>query len=219
MLESALSLLRLSVLTRDASEPVLQDLAGHSRFLDVQAGQVLFLERDPADTIFLLESGYAKLYKFSPAHAREVTLGVFGSREALGSLAVLLEPPRYRASCSMLESGRVLCVSGTALRAALVRSPEFSRAVLAHVARRQAVLLDRFSELFFTAIGERLGRYLLEHRSADGFALPSNSELASLLGTVPELVSRKLGEFYRLGAIRLERRRVWVVRPDMLEHR
>jgi CRP/FNR family transcriptional regulator, dissimilatory nitrate respiration regulator len=218
MLESALSLLRLSVLTRDAPESVLQDLAVSSKFIDVQTGQVLFLEHDPAETIFVLESGYAKLFKFSTAHARELTVGVFGSREALGSLAVLIQPAFYQASCSMLEAGRVLCVSSDAFRNSLVRSPEFSRSLLAHVAQRQSVLLERFGTLFFTAIGERLASYLLEHQYENGFLLPSNSELASLLGTVPELISRKLGEFYRQGWIRLERRRVWIVKPESLEN-
>jgi CRP/FNR family transcriptional regulator, dissimilatory nitrate respiration regulator len=218
MLESALSLLRLSALTRDAPESVLQDLAASSRFLDVQAGQVLFLEHDLAEATFVLESGYAKLFKFSPAHARELTVGVFASPEALGSLAVLLNPSRHQASCSMLEAGRVLCVSSNSFRDALVCSPEFSRAVLAHVAQRQSVLLERFGTLFFTAIGERLAAYLLKHQHEAGFLLPSNSELASLLGTVPELISRKLGEFYRQGWIRLERRRVWIVKPESLEN-
>jgi CRP/FNR family transcriptional regulator, dissimilatory nitrate respiration regulator len=218
MLEPALSLLRNSPLTRGAPDSVLQDLVASSRFLDVQAGQVLFLEHDPAETIFVLESGYAKLFKFSPVHARELTVGVFASREALGSLAVLLKPSRYQASCSMLEAGRVLCISSDSFRNSLVRSPEFSRSVLAHVAQRQSVLLERLGMLFFTAIGERLGSYLLEHQHKDGFLLPSNSELASLLGTVPELISRKLGEFYRQGWIRLEHRRVWIVKPESLEN-
>jgi CRP/FNR family transcriptional regulator, dissimilatory nitrate respiration regulator len=218
MLESAMSLLRNSPLTRDAPDSVLQELAASSRFLVVQAGQVLFLEHDPAETIFVLESGYAKLFKLSPTHARELTVGVFASREALGGLAVLLSPSRYQASCSMLESGRVLCVSGDAFREVLARSPAFLRSVLTHVAQRQSVLLERFGTLFFTAIGERLAAYLLEHQSEAGFLLPSNSELASLLGTVPELISRKLGEFYRQGWIRLERRCVWIVRPESLEH-
>jgi CRP/FNR family transcriptional regulator, dissimilatory nitrate respiration regulator len=217
MPESALSLLQLSPLTRDAPVSVLQDLVAGSRFLEVQSGQVLFLEHDAAETIFVLESGYAKLFKFSPVHARELTVGVFASREALGSLAVLLSPARHQASCSMLEAGRVLCVSSVVFRDALQRSPEFSQVILAHVAQRQSVLLERFGTLFFTAIGERLAAYLLEHQDEDGFLLPSNSELASLLGTVPELISRKLGEFYRQGWIRLERRRVWVLQVESLE--
>ncbi|MFB9992779.1 helix-turn-helix domain-containing protein [Deinococcus oregonensis] len=40
--------------------------------------------------------------------------------------------------------------------------------------------------------------------------LPTNSTLAAELGSVPEVVSRKLGEFYRLGLIALERRTVRV---------
>ena len=71
--------------------------------------------------------------------------------------------------------------------------------------------------LVFSELGERLAAYLLEHAAAP-WPLPTNSELAALLGTVPELVSRKLGEFYRLGVIRLERRVVQVVdRPALTE--
>jgi CRP/FNR family transcriptional regulator, dissimilatory nitrate respiration regulator len=86
-----------------------------------------------------------------------------------------------------------------------------SASAIRFLARRQLGLTRRLEQLFFTELGSRLGAYLLEYASNDGFALPTNSELASLIGTVPELVSRKLGEFYRLGWIRLERRRVWVV--------
>ena len=58
---------------------------------------------------------------------------------------------------------------------------------------------------------------LLEHAATEPHALPTNSELAALLGTVPELISRKLGEFYRLGLIELERRQVRVLDRAELE--
>ena len=42
------------------------------------------------------------------------------------------------------------------------------------------------------------------------WGISAGAHLAALLGTVPELISRKLGEFYRLGLIVLERRTVRV---------
>jgi len=67
-------------------------------------------------------------------------------------------------------------------------------------------------------VRERLAEYLLETLATEGqgFLLPTNSELAALLGTVPEAVSRNLGELYRQGLIRLQGRRVYVDRLEDL---
>ncbi len=66
---------------------------------------------------------------------------------------------------------------------------------------------------------ERLCEFLLERlrEEGQGFRLPTNPELAALLGTVPEAVSRNLGELYRRGLIRLSGRRVEVPDPGALE--
>jgi CRP/FNR family transcriptional regulator len=77
----------------------------------------------------------------------------------------------------------------------LIKQPVFARAVIAHLARRHARLTERLEHLFFVELDERLAAFLLERVSDDGYAPPTNSELASILGTVPELVSRTLGEF------------------------
>jgi CRP/FNR family transcriptional regulator len=63
-----------------------------------------------------------------------------------------------------------------------------------------------------------VARILLENENSDGWLLPPNSLLAAELGTVPELVSRKLGEFYRLGLIQIVKRRVWIVDLQALKN-
>jgi CRP/FNR family transcriptional regulator len=68
-------------------------------------------------------------------------------------------------------------------------------------------------------VREGLAEFLLERLEAEGqgFRLPTNPELGALLGTVPEAVSRNLGELYRRGLIRLLGRRVEVPDPGALE--
>jgi len=67
-------------------------------------------------------------------------------------------------------------------------------------------------------VRERLCEFLLEKLSQEGqgFHLPTNPELAALLGTVPEAVSRNLGQLYRQGLIQLKGRRVEIPNPQAL---
>ena len=62
-----------------------------------------------------------------------------------------------------------------------------------------------------------MARLLITNVDQHGWLLPRNTLLAAELGTVPELVSRKLGEFYRMGYIRLEKRRVWIADRSALQ--
>ncbi len=116
-----------------------------------------------------------------------------------------------------LEYEVLICIPLEMIDVLLNRSPTFSKAVIGFLANRHASLILRTQNLFFTELNQRLASYLITHFSSDGFLLPSNSELASQLGTVPELVSRKLGEFYRQGFIRLEKRRVWLENLEKLK--
>lgn len=57
-------------------------------------------------------------------------------------------------------------------------------------------------------------RFALSYRDVEELSLEWG--IAALLGTVPELVSRKLGHLYRHKLIRLEGRRVWIPDPGAL---
>jgi CRP/FNR family transcriptional regulator, dissimilatory nitrate respiration regulator len=210
-LERALDvLLRCPMFQGVASSDIL-GLAQRSRFRTLGKGETLFLEGDPSESLFIVSDGWLKVYTLSPGGERELTLHLEGAFQPVGTLATMLAEPTYQSNCAALEETIVFEISSIEVRRAVTGSSVLSASVIQFLARRQVSLTRRLEQLFFTELGSRLGVYLLEHASNDGFALPTNSELASLIGTVPELVSRKLGEFYRLGGIRLEKRRVWIV--------
>ncbi len=216
-LEDQLQLVQNTVIFRDVSESDLLELMRQSHVKTFQTGQTVYLEGDVASSIFVISSGYFKTFSSSPDGARELTLSVEGSRQILGLVAAFLEPQIHAASCVALETGVLLCIPNNVFNLALERSPNLAKASLRFLANRHSKLIRRTEQLFFSELNQRLGVYLLEHTSSQGFLLPTNSELASQLGTVPELVSRKLGEFYRQGFIRLEKRRVWLENIDALK--
>ena len=73
---------------------------------------------------------------------------------------------------------------------------------------------------FPEAVGLRIHRAISwlgrAEQEGQGFRLPTNPELAAILGTVPEPVSRKLGQFFREGLIQMKDRRVWITDTAVL---
>ncbi|MFC4638041.1 Crp/Fnr family transcriptional regulator [Deinococcus hohokamensis] len=190
----------------------------------MRRGEPLFRAGDEIHSVDLVVRGSVRVYRVARGGTRELTLHVEGPRQLVagvvafqGPLGPALEPACYPAHAEALQTPtEVLRLSADAVREAVCRTPALAQAVIAYFARRQAELLRRMEGLVFGELGERLAAYLLEHAAQAPHPLPTNSELAALLGTVPELVSRKLGEFYRLGLIHLERRSVTITDTEEL---
>jgi CRP/FNR family transcriptional regulator, dissimilatory nitrate respiration regulator len=215
-LEDQLQILKSTSIFRDVLKSDLLELTRQSHVKTLHTNETVYLEGDAATSIFVVSSGYFKTFSSSPNGARELTLSVEGSRQILGLVAAFLEPSIHAASCVALETGVLIYIPNDVFYLALERSPNLAKASLRFLANRHSKLIRRTEQLFFSELNQRLAVYLLEHTSSEGFLLPTNSELASQLGTVPELVSRKLGEFYHQGFIRLEKRRVWTEKIEAL---
>lgn len=208
--ERALSLLVRAPIFQGAVEPDLRPLATQGQFTRLTRGEHLFQAGEHIEFLYVVASGSVRVYRLSRGGRRELTLHVEGPRQVVAGVAAFQSRAVYPAHAQALQSPtEVLGLPVEAVRQAVFHTPALAQAVIAYFARRQAELLGRLDSLVFTELGERLAVYLLEHAAAP-HALPTNSELAALLGTVPELISRKLGEFYRLGLIVLERRTVQV---------
>ncbi len=216
MSQRAAHLLGRSSAFQGVPEPVLLTLAGKSRFARVMAGQAVFRQGQGASSLYLVESGLLKVSR-PVAGGRELLIMLGGPRQLVAGVSAFCEGAEYSADAVALEDSVVLQLEAAAVRTLTGRSPALAQAVLAHFARRHADLLARMEELLFTDLNARLARWLLDQAlTAGGCPLPTNSQLASVLGTVPELVSRKLGEFYRQGYIGLQRRTVRVLNEPAL---
>ena len=204
-------LLEHAPIFQGADPASLRPLAALGSFRALDRGATLFQEGDPVDTLYLVASGSVRVYRLTRDGTRDLTLAVEGPRQVVAGVAAFQGSARYPVSAVALHApSEVLALPAEAVRERVFGTPALAGAVVSYFARRQADLLARMERLVFGGVGERLAAYLLDH-AGEPHALPTNSDLAALLGTVPEVVSRKLGEFYRLGLIRLERRTVRVV--------
>ncbi|ADV68453.1 Crp/Fnr family transcriptional regulator [Deinococcus maricopensis] len=213
--ERARNLLRLTGVFGSAGVAELEVLAAAGRFRRLGRGEALFREGDGATALYVVEGGWLSVSKFSGA--REVALHVVGPRQVVSGVSVFVPGATVSATAVALEDAAVFAVDAQVVRRTCFASPVLAEAVIAYFARRHAEVLGRLEQLVFQDLNARLAGHLLAHApEGAAYALPSNSALAAQLGTVPELVSRKLGEFYRRGFIALQRRSVRVVDADAL---
>ncbi|WP_225429840.1 Crp/Fnr family transcriptional regulator [Deinococcus detaillensis] len=208
MSERALELLSRTVMFGGAQPAVLRPLAVLGSFRSLKRGDMLFHAGDVTESLHIVSAGSVRVYRLARSGTRELTLHVEGPRQVVAGVAAFQNQARYPAYAQALQSPtELLLLPIEAVRQAVFHAPDLAQSVIAAFARKQAELLSRIDRLVFSELSERLAVYLLAHADSP-HALPTNSELAALLGTVPELVSRKLGEFYRLGLINIERRTV-----------
>jgi CRP-like cAMP-binding protein len=205
-------ILAQSPLFRDLGTPELEALAAVAALRPLRKGETLFLEGDPARSLFIVARGLIKVYKMDPQGRRQMVLHLDGPYHAVAAVAIFLEKPRYPASAEALEDSLLLAIPTEAFHRLLEAHPALSRALIRFLARRQGQLVHLLDRLVFHEVAARLAEYLLGRLEAEGqgFRLPTNPELASILGTIPEAVSRKLGELFRQGLIEMKERRVWV---------
>ncbi len=214
-LEEKILVLQATTVFRGLPEPCLERILEGSIVRFLEQGAVLFKAGESLEQVAVLLTGVVRTFRLTN-QAREFTLGVHAPRAVLGVLAVFQNAqPLFTAE--MLEAGSVLLLDAHVLQKIVTRDVVVAYALLQYAVSRQNALMQRIDDVFFADLNTRVAKILLEHNIADGWLLPKNAVLAAELGTVPELVSRKLGEFYRMGFIRLEKRRVWVINVTALQ--
>ncbi|WP_457632665.1 Crp/Fnr family transcriptional regulator [Oceanithermus desulfurans] len=179
---------------------------------ELAEGEALFHEGDVVEHTHVVADGLLRVYQVGPKGSRQLVLHMAGPPESIGEIAVLSERRHYPVTAEAALPSRVVRVPREGILQLMEERPRFTRALLRSVSERQFELLLLLRRVAFFEVQSRLAQYLLEQHATlgPGFPLPTNPELAALLGTVPEIVSRTLSRFYKQGWIRLEDRRVWV---------
>ena len=194
-------------LFKDLSDEHQKDLAMISADQVFRKGQLIFSEGDAAAGFYVVIAGRVKIFKLS-IEGKEQILHIFGPGAPIGEVAVF-EGKRFPANAESLEDSRLFFFPRGAFLKLIQESPSIALhmlAVLSGRLRRFAALID---DLSLKEVPARLAAYLLylseTQKSADNLSLDiSKGQLSSLLGTIPETLSRILTKMSNTGLIRSE---------------
>jgi CRP/FNR family transcriptional regulator len=207
----------------DLTEPELNFVAQRAVSRKYQSGETIFSEGDSCAGLYIIESGAVRIYK-TAASGREQVLAIDGPGSSVAELPVF-DGGQYPASGSAVHDTTMLFISKHDFHALCLEHPEVALKVLRVVGRRLRGLVAIIEELSFTTVRHRLASLLLRlarksERTPAGvkIVLPaSNQELASMIGTVRELVSRNMSRMQAEGLIRIDGRTVVIPNVKALE--
>lgn len=200
------------------SENQLAALAGIAGTRSLAKGQIIFNEGEPAAGFYAVESGQVRVYKASPS-GKEQILHVFGPGEVLGEAAVF-SGGRFPASAQALEEARLVFFPRERFRALLQDDPDLALSMLGLLSARLRQFAAKIESLSLKEVPARLAAHLLVLEAAAGRAtfsldLPKGM-LASLIGTIPETLSRVMRKLCDQKIIRLEGHTVTMLDEEAL---
>ncbi len=180
-------------------------------------GEILFLEGEPCDGLYVVKSGWVRIYKSSP-EGREQVLLIARPGDSFNDVPVFDGGPNP-ASASALESSTVYVIPKETLLSLVADCPA-ALAIIKLLSTRLRHLTMVVEDLSFRSIVSRLARMLLGLAVVEGGPTPiprlTQDEMAAIVGSVRDVIGRALRALERTGAIRIEGQRIFVEDPEKL---
>ena len=176
---------------------------------------------DPADALHLILKGHLGIRVMTP-RGDEATIGVRGSGEVVGELALVGEEPQQRsATVVALSDAETLAVHRTQFDALVAAVPEVSGWLTELLAERLRETSAMLRDALFEPADVRLLRRLLD--AADRFgtqAVPlTQDDLAAMAGTTRPTVNRTLNDIADRGWVELSRGKVRLLDAPAIRRR
>jgi CRP/FNR family transcriptional regulator len=176
-------------------------------------GEVLFLEGQPCEGLWIVGEGAAKVVKTTP-QGRQLVLATQEAPSTVAEVPVFDGGP-YPASLIAVQQTLALLILKQDFTRACRSNPALALRFLRVFGRRLRQLVGLAERVTFGTIRQRLALDLLEQSRLAGsvvFQLQETQEdWATRLGTVREVVSRNLSRFQTEGLLQVDRRNVEIL--------
>lgn len=187
-------------------------------------GQVIYLEGEPAEYVYLLESGWVKAMRITP-QGREQAMMFLQPVEVFGDIAVFTGRT-YPGTVVALEDVVVWAIPAQTILDLISQHPPLALAVIRHLGERVLHYVNLVEDLSLRSVEARLANTLLQHAElrAGRLVVPRRhwttfDEMASRLGTVRDVLSRALRSLEGEGLLEVKRREIIVLDPQGLTER
>ncbi|WP_320044739.1 Crp/Fnr family transcriptional regulator [uncultured Desulfobacter sp.] len=201
--------------------------------LTINKGELIFQEGDRGQGFYIVAQGKIKVFKMS-FEGKEQILHIYGPGHTFGEVPVF-QGKSFPASAMALEPSIVLSLPREVLVQQIEKSPALAMNMLADLSRRLREFTVQIENLSLKEVPARLAAYILtlaqeesrgsqkttmqkSHGSAANVVLPvSKVQLASLIGTTPETISRGLKKIEQAGFIKTDGKTIVIIDHQGLE--
>jgi CRP/FNR family transcriptional regulator len=177
-------------------------------------GEIIFSDGDKADGFYVIAEGKVKIFKMS-FDGKEQILHIFGPGEPFGEVPVF-SGKSFPANAQAIAASRLVFFPRKAIIELITAKPSIALNMLAVLSMRLRQFTVQIEHLSLKEVPERLAAYLVylarEQETTEGVRLDiSKGHLASLLGTIPETLSRIFARMSGDGLIEVDGRDIQLI--------
>ena len=213
-------IIRSSLLFNGLPEAQLAEVAALAQQKSLGRGETIFFEGDPASGFYMVVEGRVKIFKVS-LEGKEQILHIFGPGEPFGEVPVFHGQP-FPANAETLMNSTLLFFPRQQFTALVTANPSLALNMLAMLSLRLRRFATQIENLLLKEVPARLASHLVylagEQGRTDQVTLDiPKGQLASLLGTIPETLSRIFAKMSDEGLIRVEGKTIYLLDFERLK--
>lgn len=202
----------------------LQMIPGNKRIL-YSPGSVIFQEGTPIFGLYCLCHGKIKLTK-TESDGKEVILQVMGPSEIIAHRCFFTRE-EFATSATALEKSEIILIEKSLVQNYIYKDPDVSKAFLSYLGEQLELADNRVSSLMRKKVGERIAEFFLDMIKEFGTLEKgqhkldvhlSREEIASIVGTSAETVTRFITEHKDNGILSEKDRIFYINDTKDLEH-
>ncbi|GAB6086543.1 Crp/Fnr family transcriptional regulator [Alkaliphilus crotonatoxidans] len=183
----------------------------------LRKGAIIFMEGDPGEAFYFIKYGKVKVYK-TTADGRELIFTILSEGDVFAEVTLLNDIP-YPASAEVLEDASIGMIKNADLEKLVSSNAEIALRIIKVLNKKLASSQQKVKELALSDTYMRTAQMILqlsmEHgvETKEGIELKLNlsrQELANMIGTARETVSRALGQFKKEGSVEISGKKIIV---------
>lgn len=187
---------------------------------DFRRGELIYKEGSPANDIIFIREGFVKLSK-KGLSGKDYILSISKNGAYLGINHLNKKTRQYRHSATALTNAKVCFINIQKFDLLLERNASFAREVIHYILEDEMNYYERLMNNVQQQVPGRLANALFYFRNQvygkNTFNLNlTKAELASLIGTSRESVTRLLKEFHDLGLITISKNTITLLNENKL---
>jgi CRP/FNR family cyclic AMP-dependent transcriptional regulator len=177
---------------------------------------LLVREGDLGDRFYLLRKGRAKVY-LGDDHGREVILSILEPGDFFCEMAMIDDEP-CSANVMSLEESEFVSIAKADFQQVMASSPDMARRLLKSLAQRLRESNQQIESLALKDVQARVEQALqgLAKPEGNDLVIPvgiTHRDIAAMVGASREMVTRVFRELETSGVIRIDGRRITLVKP------
>lgn len=210
-------ILRELDLFRDLTDAEIDAIGAAAPMRTIPAGQVLYAPGRPTEVLFILKGGRVRLYVIG-ADGRTLTTAIVEPGQLFGEM-VPMGQSLTDTYAETLDASVVCLMSRTDVDRLLLSDPRIAARIAEILGRRVAELETRLSDTVLKSAPDRIASTLARLADRDGASIRlTHEQLADLVGTTRETVTKVLVDLAARGFVQQRRGRIIVTSRSGVAH-